>query len=122
MQWLTDALVVTEARGASPVWRDARPVTLPDDWAVNHPGQSGVLWYRIALRPPKLSPSADRLYGLYVERACSALQLRLNGQLIHDSGSFEEPGSHHCHRPQLVPVPAALLRAGSNTMDLGVRG
>lgn len=122
VQWLTDALVVSEARGESPVWQDARPVTLPDDWAVSHPGQSGVLWYRMALRSPAVSPAADRLYGLYVERACSVLQLRLNGQLIHDGGSFEEPGARNCHRPQLVPVPAALLRSGSNTMDLRVRG
>ena len=122
VQWLTDALVVTEARGASPIWQDARPITLPDDWAINHPGQSGVLWYRLALRPPEVSLAADRLFGLYIERACSVLQVRLNGQLIHDGGSFEEPGAHHCHRPQLVPVPAALLSAGSNSVDVRVRG
>jgi len=124
--WLQQALVVTEATGATsqaPDWTQARRVTLPDDWDLQPAGRSRgspVLVYRLALPAP--APAAGALYGLYIERACSVLQVRLNGQLIHDGGRFDEPVSRNCHRPQLVAMPAALLRADGNVLDLRVRG
>ena len=125
VQLLHAALVVAEAPGAGPDWATARPVTLPDDWALSRPGQHGVQWYRLAL-PPRLPASATApagaLFGLYVERACSVMQVWLNGQLIHDGGHFSEPVTRNCHRPQLVAVPAALLKADGNLLDLRIRG
>ena len=125
VQWLTQAQMLRE-KGPAPVdWADARPVTLPDEWATSRPGQRGVVWYRLTLNAPLLpQPSAvpDPLFGLYVERACNVLQVRLNGHLVHDGGRFSEPVTRNCHRPQLLPVPAALLHAGLNTVDLRVMG
>ena len=122
---LSDALAVAENPLGNPDWGRAHRVTLPDDWANQAPGQHGVMRYRLALDLPSLPTAVlagARLYGLYVERACSVLQVRLNGQLIHDGGRFEEPVTRNCHRPQLVPVPAALLRTGANLLELRVKG
>ena len=123
VQWLSSAVVVAETPGAPPIWQSASALTLPDDWAANGSGRSGVLWYRLMLTPTQTGAAPDNtLYGLYVERACSVMQLRLNGRLIHDGGHFEEPVTHNCDRPQLVPVPAALLDADHNTLDFRVKG
>ena len=140
VQFLRDALTVAEVVGQAPVWAQARPVSLPDDWADNwaddrandrangrasRPAEQLVRWYRMALpaHPVAVGATNDTaLFGLYIERACSVLQVWLNGQLIHDGGRFTEPVSRNCHRPQLVTVPAALLRADANQLELRVRG
>ena len=143
---LDRAMAVAESPGSPPDWTQAQATALPDDWTAQRPGQRGVMWYRVALdlpaaalrghtaRPakpahsessaePNLEPNKSApLYALYVERACSVLQVRLNGQLMHDGGSFDEPVTRNCHRPQLVAVPAALLKPGANTLDLRVKG
>jgi signal transduction histidine kinase len=103
-------------------WAAAPPVSLPDDWAVSRPAQRGVASYRLALPMPAGATDGSRLYGLYIERACSVMVVQLNGQTVHDGGRFTEPVSRQCHRPQLVALPAALMRPGQNLLDLQVRG
>jgi len=103
-------------------WAGAPLVALPDAWAVSRPAQRGVVTYRLALTMPAGEPDGNRLYGLYVERACSVMAAQLNGQTVHEGGRFTEPVSRQCHRPQLVALPAALLRPGDNVLDLQVRG
>ena len=122
---LTETQAVAANPGTAPAWDRAVRTPLPDDWATQAPGPQGEKWYRLALDIPAadINTSADApLYALYVERACSVLQAWLNGQRIHDGGHFEEPVTRNCHRPQLVPVPAALLHAGSNALELRVKG
>ncbi len=120
VQLLEQALVASETAGGKPDWDVSHLVSLPDDWA-DIPGQHGVVWYRLALLPPQ-RPAPGVLHGLYIERACNVVQVWLNGQLVHDGGQFDEPVSRNCHRPQLVPVPAALLGPRLNTLDLRVKG
>ena len=128
VQVLRNALSVAEQPDQAPVWAQARPLSLPDDWADAPSGRLAVQrvrWYRLALPERTAAAGAadePALYGLYVERACSVLQVWLNGQLIHDGGHFNEPVTRHCHRPQLISVPTALLRAEGNQLDLRVRG
>ena len=118
VQELEQALVVAERAGQPPDWTQARVVRLPDDWADRSASRSGVMWYRLSL-----PPAADGgLLGLYVERACNVLQVWLNGQLVHDGGRFLEPVSRNCHQPQLVALPALLLREQDNQLELRVRG
>jgi len=126
VQVLDKALVATESPSAPPQWAAADIVSLPDDWAAEgHASRSGVQWYRTALH---LKPvvtvhgSPPTLFGLYIERACSVVQVWINGQLIHDGGRFTEPVTRHCHRPQLMSVPASLLRPEGNVLDVRVRG
>jgi signal transduction histidine kinase len=99
-------------------------VRLPDDWAVNWPGRSGDRRYRIDLGPELSAEirSSDQLYGLYVERACSVMEVRLNGEVVHIGGQFTEPISRYCHRPQLAALPTRLLRPDGNMLEIRVRG
>jgi len=122
VQTLTQALMLPLASGQAMDWQQAQPVSLPDDWAVSRPNQQGVVAYRLALQAPTVAPGNNTLYGLSVERACNVLAVWLNGQMIHAGGRFEEPVSRHCHRPQLVAVPAALLKPAGNVLELRVRG
>jgi signal transduction histidine kinase len=103
-------------------WAKAQPVALPDDWSSTRPMQRGVVSYRLTLPMPPSAADSTRLYGLYIERACSVMAAQLNGQTVHEGGRFSEPVSRQCHRPQLVPLPATLLRPGDNVLDLQVRG
>lgn len=99
----------------------ARTVALPDEWARSRPGSGGPVWYRIEFEAPDAWIRGD-LLGLYVERACSAIEVQLNGERVHLGGRLAPPPSRLCQRPQLVALPAALLRAGTNTVDVKVVG
>jgi two-component system, NarL family, sensor histidine kinase UhpB len=113
-----DALAGIADAGLPPI---AAPVELPDDWSHSRPGYSGIVPYRLGFDATNVAESGE-LYGLYVDRACSTLQVLVNDQLVHFGGSMSEPVSIHCQQPQLVPIPAALLRAVGNVVELRVRG
>jgi signal transduction histidine kinase len=96
-------------------------VALPDDWARTHPGYGGSVWYRARFqRPQNIGP--EELLAIYIERACSNVQVHLNGALIFSGGRMVEPVTRNCARPQLVTLPPALLRSSGNVLDLRVVG
>ncbi|MDE2564275.1 MAG: sensor histidine kinase, partial [Burkholderiales bacterium] len=99
----------------------ATPVTLPDDWAHSRPGAGGALWYRLHFDPAPLAPGSE-LLALYIARACSSVEVYLNGQLLYRSGRMTEPIANGCNLPQLVPLPSALLLPARNTLDLKLAG
>ena len=121
-QLLSQALVVADDgdsfAGAQGV---AQPLRLPDDWASSRPGYEGAVWYRVSFDAP---PGADarEVLALYVERVCTNLEVQLNGRPIYSGGRMEEPVARNCYHPQLVPLPAALLRPADNRLDIKVRG
>ncbi len=94
---------------------------LPDDWAVSRPRTSGVVWYRVSFELPT-GTGRDDLLALYIERVCSNVEVHLNGRRIFSSGRTEEPVTRNCPYPQLVNLPAALLRDDGNVLDLRVQG
>ena len=96
-------------------------VTLPDDWAKTNPGHDGPVWYRVAFRFAEAT-LPDELLALYVERACTNLQVLLNGHLIYSGGRMLEPITRSCGRPQLITLPPALLNPHGNALDLRVFG
>ena len=112
--------VQADASGAID-WSKARSVNLPDDWSTTHPGHSGVVAYRLNFDVDGLT-GANTLFALYIERACSALEVVVNGQLAYRGGRMLEPVSRNCQQPQLVPIPSGLLVAKGNALDLVVRG
>ena len=118
---LERAVSVASGSPLFPATLRADKVTLPDDWAQSRPGYSGGVWYRAGLR---LAGEAvpEELLAIYVERACSSLQVRLNGYLISSGGRSIESSSTSCSRPQLVTLPPALLARGDNTIDFRVQG
>jgi hypothetical protein len=104
------------AAGALP-----QEVSLPDDWALSRPGHEGSVWYRVRFNGPS-GTQDNELLSLYVERACSNLDVRLNGRLIFSGGRMTEPVSNHCYRPLLIALPSALVSSQVNLLDIEVRG
>ncbi len=115
------ALSAVGGGSAFPADAPARTVTLPDEWARSRPGEGGPVWYRVVFQPGKASERGE-LAALYIPQVCTNLEVYLNGQPVHASGRMEEPLTHNCNHPQLVPLPAALLAAGDNTIDIKVAG
>ena len=121
-QLITQALSVASKAERFPEGDpSAITVALPDDWSESQPRHEGGVWYRVHFDP---GPSLDRndLLGLFVERACSQLDVYLNGRRIHSGGRGSEPAARDCHYPQLVSVPGGLVLSQGNVLDLHVRG
>lgn len=116
-----EALTVRGDGASFPGTTDARSVPLPDDWAQTSPGYSGVRWYRMAFDAPGARERGEMM-ALYIERACSTVQVLLNGRVLHPGGQLREPVSRNCYRPQLVPLPAGLIEPHGNVLDLKVVG
>lgn len=121
-QLISQALAVASSAERFP---EADPaaikVTLPDDWSETNPRHEGGVWYRVEFDPGRALDRND-LLGLYVHRACSALDVYLNGRRIHSGGRPGETLSRDCHYPQLVSVPGGLVLSQGNVIDLHVRG
>jgi two-component system sensor histidine kinase UhpB len=99
----------------------ALEVALPDEWSRSRPGFEGVVWYRVQFERPAV-PVDGSLLALAIERVCSSFEVYLNGGLIHGGGRMAPPLTNNCHHPQLVDLPTALLRPGTNTIDVKVAG
>jgi two-component system, NarL family, sensor histidine kinase UhpB len=104
-----------------PVDVPARSVRLPDEWALSRPGEKGPVWYRIAFAAQSVRERGD-LLSLYIERACTNLEVYLNGQLVHSGGRMQQPITRNCNHPQLIAMPAAVIAPGVNTLDIKVVG
>ena len=115
------ALSVQSVGSPSAYTEVALPVRLPDDWATTRPRFEGSVWYRTSFDRPAGADSHE-LMALYVERACSNLEVYLNGNHIFSGGRMSEPVTRNCHYPQLVTLPAALLRDKGNLLDLQLQG
>jgi two-component system sensor histidine kinase UhpB len=115
------ALAAASADSRFPATESLVDTALPDHWSQSRPGYGGGVWYRAGFR---LGGNAlpDDLLGLYVERACSNLQVHLNGALIFSGGRMQEPVTRNCSRPQLITLPPALLRPQENVLDFRVQG
>jgi len=116
-----EALAVASDSPRFPADAAATVQALPDDWSLSRPDYEGSVWYRVTFDAPgPLNP--ETVLAVYVERVCTNLEVHLNGHHIFNGGRMDEPVARNCYYPQLVPLPAALLRAQGNQLDLKVRG
>ena len=118
---IDEAMAVVSADRRFPAGEAAARVTLPDDWAQSRPDFAGSVWYHTRFSLDE-STGPEDLLALYIERACSNVQVHLNGALIFIGGRMVEPVTRNCARPQLVTLPPALLRSGENVVELRVVG
>ncbi|HEV7912584.1 MAG TPA: histidine kinase, partial [Albitalea sp.] len=120
-------LVITQAQAvASPGERfpeglPMQTVRLPDDWSQTRPRYDGSVWYRAAFDAPA-DTRRDDLLALYIERACTNVEVFLNGHRVYSGGRMAEPLTRNCYHPQLVTLPAALLHSQGNQLDLHLMG
>jgi signal transduction histidine kinase len=96
-----------------------RSIALPDDWAATRPHYQGSVWYRVRF---DRRATDSELFALYIERACSNVEVYLNERMVYSGGRMSEPVSATCRYPHLVTLPAPLLRSTGNVVDLRVHG
>ncbi|WP_186511245.1 sensor histidine kinase [Caenimonas sedimenti] len=95
-----------------------QPVALPHNWETTFPGHTGDVWYRLRFE----APLDAGLLGVYVQRACTNLEVSLNGELVGSGGLMSAPVARNCYYPHLLPLPRALLRPGTNELVVRVTG
>jgi signal transduction histidine kinase len=118
---LDKASTAAGAATVFPAQAPASAVDLPDEWAQTRPGFAGVLWYRTRFGAPPATAVGDPLV-LFIEQVCSSLEVHLNGHLLYSGGRLSAPFTNNCNHPQLVTLPASLLRPEGNVLDLQVAG
>lgn len=99
----------------TPHWHQ---VKLPHEWEDTSPGYSGIAEYRMRFDQPR----GEELLAIYVQRACTNLEVFLNGELIGSGGRMTPPVARNCYYPQLLPLPRSLLRGGRNELRIRVAG
>ncbi len=117
---ITQALTVTDSADKF-AQGSAATTALPDDWSLTRPGYDGAVWYRVGFDVPAGS-GPEQLLALYIERACSQVEVHLNGRPLHGVRVGSEAVARHCSRPQWVALPGAALLATGNVLDLRVQG
>jgi len=118
---LREALSVESDAARFPEGAPATRVALPDQWAQSSRRRAGSTWYRTLFDADDAQRTGE-LLGLLIERACSNFEIRLNGTLVHAGGRMSEPITNNCHHPQLVALPAGLLQARANQLDIKLAG
>ncbi len=118
---ITAAQAIQSDAAHFPTTGTPTPVTLPDDWTVTRPDHHGSVWYRATFSKPA-GLADDDLLALYIERACSNLEVHLNGRRVFSGGRMVEPMTRNCYRPQRVSLPAVLMNQPINVLDIQVQG
>lgn len=116
---LREAEFVEDAAAAPPADAAAwRPQALPDAWRANHPQAGDYGWYRFRFTLPE---GHDPLQAVYLPRLGLNAAVFVNGALIGDGGSFDEPIARNWNRPLLFLIPPGLARPGANTLHVRLR-
>ena len=93
------------------------PVSLPHDWTDGPSALPEQRWYHLRFDDAGWSSPA-----IYVERACTNLEVWVNGQRVGGGGSMVEPLTRNCYFPQLIRFPRSLLQVAHNRLDIRVVG
>lgn len=101
--------------GAVPPPDNARwqSVRLLHRWTKQDYAQGRNGWYRLKFN---LTELPEKQWGIYLRRFNMNAAIYVNGQLIGDSGSFNEPLSRNWNRPFYLTVPTSEWRTGTNTV------
>ena len=117
VQVLEQASTLLSPSLAPPDPEPGEPITLPHDWTDAPSSLPEQRWYRMSFDDRGWS-----LPAIYVERACTNLEVWVNGQPVGGGGSMVEPLTRNCYFPQLIRFPRSLLHSGHNRLDIRVVG
>ena len=95
------------------------PANLSYHWDRMQAGQPGSARFELPFVLPQVP---DAPWGIFIPRAGSTLEVRLNGSLLQTFGDLSKGGSaDFAKAPIYVPVPAHLLNAGRNELVIALR-
>ena len=97
-----------------------RPVRLPDNWHVSHPGPAAAGWYRLEFERPQTTPLGN--YSIYLPRnSARHIRLVVNDLRLADNMSYGDPGARsNWAPPALFNISRFLLRQGRNIVHVRV--
>ncbi|MCF8212133.1 MAG: histidine kinase [Rhodoferax sp.] len=91
--------------------------TLPDRWRGMHADVPHQRWYQF-----RFDQGGWSFPAIYIERACTNVEVWVNGERVGSGGSMVEPVTQTCYFAQLFRFPASLLKPGDNRLDVRVVG
>ena len=93
-------------------------VTLAKRWKASEPSHVSDAWYRLHFH---LDAVPDRSLAMYMVAFNRTGRLFVNGRLLREVGAMQEPLPMNWNRSQYVVVPAVMLRAGDNEIEVQQR-
>ena len=95
------------------------PLVLPYHWDREQAAQPGTARFDLPFRLPG---RPDVPWGVYIPRVGSVFELRVNGELLRVHGDMAQPnGADYAKSPRYLIVPAQLLHAGENLIEIRIR-
>jgi signal transduction histidine kinase len=121
LQPLNQAWAVRSEAPRFPEGVPGQLVAMPDEWSRSHPGHKGAVWYRFHFDLIQ-KPRSDQVLGAFIDRACSSVEVHLNGELLYRSGRMSDPYTRQCFSAHVVALTSNLLREQDNNLDVKVVG
>lgn len=110
---LEQAEFIAEPGGTAPADTvQGQPVQLPQSWRRARGGAPGAGWYRLRFD----AGPVPAMRSVYLPSVCCVVEVHVNGELVGRAGTPERPLMLTV--PLRYDVPAALLRPGSNRVDV----
>jgi two-component system sensor histidine kinase UhpB len=112
---------VSSSPSPTPPGAGYKALNLPNVWADSHPDYSGALWYQLEFDAPDAA-TKSALQAVWIHRACTNVEVFLNGAPLYSGGRMQEPVTRHCYRPHLAAFSPQLLKPRGNVLHLRVVG
>ncbi len=93
-------------------------VALAYRWKVPEPLSMSDAWYRLHFH---VDAVPDRSLAMYIVAFNRTGRFFVNGQLLREIGSMQEPLPMNWNRSQYVVIPAVMLRPGDNEIEIQQR-
>src|SRR5262249_14821806 len=96
-----------------------KPVSLPDNWYLSHPGDTQVGWYRFTY---DLSPEQARIpHAIYLMRnSARRIDFWFNGRRHSANVAIGDPGARNWSPPYITTVSVRNLIPGRNVLHIRV--
>jgi len=96
-----------------------KPVSLPDNWYLSHPGATQVGWYRFTF---DLTPEQAKIpHSLYLLRnGARRTDFYFNGSRHSGNQGYGDPGARNWAPPLINSLGGAILKPGQNVLHIRV--
>lgn len=101
-----------------PLSHQWQAITLPDIWSKERYQISDNGWYQLRLNFSKLP---EKPLAILLPKINMNAAIYINGQLLGDGGSFEEPLSRNWSKPLHFTIPAQILKNGENFIHIRLK-